>query len=238
MKNQWHKSIVFGVLLFAVLGCSLVGKIKEGIEKSQTPQVLISTDGKFQLTVPGNWKTETVMNDAAKLQASNRFSELYTVVIRESKEDISETVDLDYYTEIVRGNLQKAAADVVMAEPVAVSINGYNARQFEASATVQNIKAKYIYAVLETPQGFYQIITWTLTSRYEKGKETLINVINSFKEINDENKTLPPPPPPPPPPVAAPKKILFFRLTEKASSRILSETTELCFFPSILTAVF
>jgi hypothetical protein len=214
MKNQWHKSIVFGVFLFAVLGCSLVGKIKEGIEKSQKPQVLTGTDGKFQLTVPGNWRTETVMNDVATLQASNRFSELYTVVIRESKEDISEAVDLDYYTEIVRGNLQKAATDVVMAEPVAVSINGYNARQFEASATVQNVKAKYIYAVLETPQGFYQIITWTLTSRYEKGKETLINVINSFKEINDGEKSLPPPPPPPPP--AVPKKNNIFPANRKS----------------------
>lgn len=194
MRNQSSKLIVFAVLLFSVLGCSLVGKIKEGIEKSQQPQVLISTDGKFQLTVPGSWKTETVMNDVATLQASNRIGELYTVVIRESKEDFAQAVDLDAYTEVVRGNLQKATTDSALAEPIVTNVGGFPAREFEASATVKNMKIKYFYAVIETPQGFYQIITWALASRYEKGKETLIGVIDSFKEISDSaEKSLPPP---------------------------------------------
>jgi hypothetical protein len=196
MKNQWHKLIVFGVLLFAVLGCSLIGKVKDGIEKSQTPQVLTGTDGKFQLTVPGNWKTETDLNEEATLQAANRFSELYVIVIRESKEDFGETPTIDVVTDIVRDNLQKTASDAVLSESVPVNINGYNARQFEASATVQNMKAKYIYGVIETPQNYYQVITWTLASRYEKGRETLINVINSFKETGGGNVTFPSPPPP------------------------------------------
>lgn len=196
MKNSWRKFIVFGVLLFAVLGCSLVGKIKEGIEKGQTPQVLTSTDGKFQLTVPGNWKTETILNEQAPLQAASRFSELYAIVIPESKEDFAENADIDFITGIVRGNLQKTASDAVLTEPVAVNINGYNARQFEASATVQNIKAKYIYAVIETPGSYYQVMTWTLASRYDKGKDTLINVINSFKELNGSDAKTPPPPAP------------------------------------------
>lgn len=195
MKNSWRKFIVFGVLLFAVLGCSLVGKIKEGIEKSQTPQVLTGTDGKFQLTVPGNWKAETGLNDDATLQAASRFSELYAIVIPESKEDFAENADIDFITDIVRGNLQKISSDAVLSEPIAVKINGYNARQFEASATVEKMKAKYIYAVIETPQNYYQVMTWTLASRYDKGRGTLVNVINSFKELNGSEVTIPPPAP-------------------------------------------
>ena len=55
----------------------------------------------------------------------------------------------------------------MMTEPISLTVNGYPARQFEAGGELEGIKAKYIYAVVETPQNFYQIMAWTLSSRVE-----------------------------------------------------------------------
>lgn len=193
MKERLSKSFLFASFLFVVLGCSMVDKIKKEVEKTQSPQVLTSTDGKYQLTVPGNWKTETELHDQAELQAANRIGELYVIVIRESKEDFSDNTDVAFVTENARSNLREAAANLVMSEPAAVNINGNRALQFEASGEVDNIKAKYLYAIVETPQNFYQIMTWTLTSRFDRNKDVLQGVINSFKEISGGDLAPPPP---------------------------------------------
>jgi hypothetical protein len=61
-------------------------------------------------------------------------------------------------------------------------VSGNQALQFDADGEVQNMKLKYLYSVVETPQNYYQIITWTLASRYQDNRPQLIDVINSFKE--------------------------------------------------------
>jgi len=186
MNKNLSRSFVFGVLLFAVLGCSLVNKIQKEVAKTQTPQTLTAADGSCQITVPGDWKTLPELNAEATLQAGNLFGERYIVVIREGKEDYGKKADLNFFTNLVRDNFKQMAAEPVLSEPVSVNINGYAAQQFEAGGEVDNIKVKYLYATVETPANFYQIITWTLSSRYVENKPIFSEVINSFKELDGQ----------------------------------------------------
>lgn len=195
MKIHWHKFIAFGAILFAVLGCSAIRKLQTALEKTQEPQIFTSTDGTCQVTVPGSWRKETDLNREATLQASNRLSEQYVVIIRESRQDFGNAVNLPMVTNVIRDNLKKTLTNAVFTESLNVSINGYPAQEFEAAGEFENIKAKYLYGVVETPQNYYQIITWSLASRFDENRPRLLEVINSFKETGASapNTTFTPP---------------------------------------------
>lgn len=180
MKHNIHKYLGFAVLLFVVLGCS---SIMDAVKKGGTPQVMPSTDGTYQLTVPGNWSKQTDLNSEATLQAANLREELYVIVIKEGKTDFSKSADVDMVVNLARDSMQKSVTNAQASTPVPVNINGYPARQFDISGTVSGIQAKYLYAVVETPGNFYQIMTWTLTSSFDSSKPKLQEVINSFKEL-------------------------------------------------------
>ncbi len=182
MKNFQYKLIALGLLLCFISGCSLASRIKKEVDKSQTPQVLTDTDNMFQITAPGNWQKQTDLHDDAAIQAGSLINEQYLVIIREAKEDFGSKFTLDSLTEIVRDNFKKAATDTVLTQPIPVYINGYPARQFETSGEIDNLKIKYLYAIVETPHNYYQIITWTLSSKFDKNKSVFSEVINSFKE--------------------------------------------------------
>jgi hypothetical protein len=197
MKNNLYKLLAIALFLFVVPGCTAVNQIRKEIDKSQQPQVLTSTDGKSQITVPGIWKKETELNDLATLQASNAFNELYIVSIPQSKADFTEEITLETITDFARDEVKSWVNDAQMSEAVPVLINGYSGRQFEVGGAVQGVKAKYIYTVLDAPENYYQILAWTLASRYEGNKGKLLEVVNSFKENNSANIEGPPAPPAP-----------------------------------------
>lgn len=197
MKNNLYKLLALPMLLFAAFGCTAVNQIKKEIDKTQQPQTIVSNDGKSQITVPGMWKKETELNDLATLQASNAFNELYVVSIPQSKADFTEEITLETITNFARDEVKSWVNDAQMSEAVPVSINGYAGRQFEVGGAVQGVKAKYIYTVLDAPENYYQILAWTLASRYEGNKEKLLEVVNSFKETNSATLEGPPAPPAP-----------------------------------------
>ncbi|HEX8735240.1 MAG TPA: hypothetical protein VF721_07970 [Pyrinomonadaceae bacterium] len=192
MKKNLSKLLIFGLFLFVVLGCGVFNKIKKEIESTQAPQTLISTDGKCQITVPGNWKKQTDLHDEATLQAGYLMGELYVIVLPETKQSFGSSVDIDYVTRAVREGLGGTVTGLVLSEPVPTIINGLPARQFEASGEVEKLKVTYLYAVVDAPQNYYQVITWTLTPRFQNNKGKLQEVISSFKETGG-NSELPPP---------------------------------------------
>ncbi|HEX9961360.1 MAG TPA: hypothetical protein VGB00_10530 [Pyrinomonadaceae bacterium] len=182
MKKNLSKFLISGLFLFAVTGCGVFNKIKSEIDNAQKPQVIVSTDGKYQITAPGGWQKQTSLNDEATLQAANLRGELYVIVISESKEDIDASVNLDLVTDAVKENLTKTVTGATFSEPVSTTVNGLPAKQFEVSGEVEKIKVTYLYSLVDAPQNYYQVITWTLTPRFESGKGKLQEVINSFKE--------------------------------------------------------
>jgi hypothetical protein len=182
VKKNLSKFLIFGVFLFAGLGCGVFNKIKSEIDNAQKPQVIISSDGKCQITAPGGWQKQTSLNDDASLQAANLRGELYVIVIPESKEGMDESVNLDLVTDAVKENLTKTVGGAIFSEPVSTVVNGLPAKQFEVSGEVEKLKVTYLYSIVDAPQSYYQVITWTLTPRFESSKGKLLEIINSFKE--------------------------------------------------------
>lgn len=195
MKNKLNKLFPLAILLFLSLGCSFVNQVKKQVEESQQPKVIKSTDNKCQLTIPGNWKIETGLNDQASLQAANKFSEQYAVVISETKEDFGDNFTLDDFSKIILENTRTTIQNAVISDVKTISVNGYPAKQFEVEGEMDKIKAKWLFTLIDAPKNYHQILNWTLSSKYEKNKPVFLEVINSFTET--EGNLAPPPPPPP-----------------------------------------
>lgn len=189
MKTIFYKSLPILAVLFFVLGCSLINRVRNEIDKTQSPKIVTSKDGKIQLTVPGAWKEQNGLNEEAGLQVANPVAEQYAIVISESKADFTDKMTLENFTELIQQNAKSVIADAVVSEPRSLTINGYPAKQFEVGGSIENIKAKWIYTLVDAPNNYHQILTWTLASRYEQNKPVLLDVINSFKETG----TSPPP---------------------------------------------
>lgn len=174
---------VFVLMMFAI-GCSFFNQVKKQIDQAQEPQVVSATDGKSQLTVPGTWSTQKDLNDNATIQTGNLLAEQYAIVISESKEDFTDKMTLNEYVDIIRKSAKETLNDAVLTENRSLTINGYPAVQFEVDGSVSNIKAKWLYTLVDAPKNFHQILAWSSASKFEKNKSVFLEVINSFKETD------------------------------------------------------
>ncbi len=174
----------FIFLLLVTASCRLPAAFKRMAEDgSGKPKVLTSKDGGSQITIPASWKEETTLNMEAVLQASDAVNEMYVVVLENSKQDF-EDMRVEKYSELTRATLMERITSPQMGTPSSLIINGYPAIQCEIRGTVQNVRIAYLHVAAESPNHFYQILTWTLPSRFDKNRAQLEEVTRSFKEID------------------------------------------------------
>jgi hypothetical protein len=181
------------VLTVFVLGCSFFNQVKKQIDQAQEPQVVTATDGQSQLTVPGTWSNQKDLNDNASIQTGNLLAEQYTIVISESKKDFTSKMTLNDYSDIIRKSAKQTLTDAVLTENKSLTINGYPAVQFEVDGSVSNIRAKWLYTLVDATKNFHQVLAWSSASKYDKNKPVFVDVINSFKETEGTTDTAPPP---------------------------------------------
>jgi hypothetical protein len=143
--------------------------------------VLNSTDGHSQITVPSDWKTSTELNAKASIQAADEKNDMYVVVMTDDKANYS-SMSLEDHSSQTLGALTRATTDVNKEGPTSLTINGDPALQYEVSGVSSNVKVVYLHTTVETDEHFQQIIVWTTQTQYNKRKDLLQNIIQSFKE--------------------------------------------------------
>lgn len=180
MKNKFNQIIVIAILVFSVLGCSALRQIPEMFTKTLPPKDFVSTDGKVRLTAPGNWRVEKNLNDQAVLQIAYPLQELYAIIIPDEKASLPKGTDLDSFTEMVRGNMEKALSDPVIKETTSTTVNGFEARRFEMQGEFNKIKGLFVFTLVDTPDAYYQIMSWTMDSMAKKNKPKLLEVSDTF----------------------------------------------------------
>jgi hypothetical protein len=196
MKLTSSKLLPLLLLLLFTISCSFINQLKKQAEADKGTQVITSTDNKSQLTVPGSWDKTLNVNKDASLQAGNILAGQYAIVISESKASFGADVTLDKFTQAAReaakGNFM--VSDMTLGDSRSVTINGYPAMQFEARGSAANQKLVWIYTTIDAPRNYHQVIAWTLASNFEQNKPILLDVANSFKEIDASVDSGPSPP--------------------------------------------
>ncbi len=169
-----------------MIGCSLNQTGVKVASEKQAGTLLKSTDGQSQIILPGGWKEYRKLNDAAELQAVNLGKNLYVVILTENKGDFDH-ITLKQHSALTRDGLLKSLASPEVKGPKKLSIHGHSAIQFEIRGQLDDTKIAYLHTTVETAKNFYQILSWTSKSGFEKNQDELQQVINSFREVQSTN---------------------------------------------------
>ena len=176
------KSELLGKLSsIAFLFCVIVAcKSSQSLE---SPTVLKSPDGKFQLTLPAGWREEPNLGVKAEIKAANYSKEMFALVFT-SKKDSPDDQTLDQYTGILRNATMSSLKSTQSAPPERLTIGGNDARQFRIQGTKDGTEFLFLITTVETPTHFCHISTWTVPSRIEENEASLKQLAASFSTVS------------------------------------------------------
>ena len=202
MKHIFKYSFIIA-LFFAFTSC--IEKLKEAAESitasANQPESVsasnfstITTDGRFELSIPKYMKNMPSLHDEASLEYANIYKETYTVVIEENKEDFivgfkefGEYDDalspIENYTNVQKKMFREVIDDIKFQDYGLIDINNLPARQFKMEGVIDGLDFFYVVGFVEGEQNIYMVMNWTMKDRKYKYENTFEYINASFKEL-------------------------------------------------------
>jgi hypothetical protein len=186
------KKTILPLLALLLLNSCLPGSKKEA-EKVDLDEV--STE-KFTLRVPTYMSKASNLHEEATLQYQNIIKGLYCIVIEEEISEVDTMlvqndllneypIGLEGYAKLVRDQFIENVGDggVLGGTPLAaLKLSGSEGLHFEADAAVDGTDIHYHYGIVKGKSTYYQVLAWTILSKKEKHKESIMSILKSFKE--------------------------------------------------------
>lgn len=148
---------------------------------SKSGVLLYSNDKHISIMMPAGWKKNSNLLESALIGAAYPANETYVVVISDSKIDYEDDIHLNGYTKIIQKQITGIAKNSkIVGDIEEIRISGLPATRFVLTGTIDGIKITYLITLTETDKAFYRILSWTLTSKFEKNKSELATVSNSL----------------------------------------------------------
>jgi hypothetical protein len=187
MKPLFRTTLIISILCMALSlsGCKkLYDAFMEGFKSGgNAPKVLISSDGKWEITVTSSWITSIPLNKDALMQASNLIGAKYLVVIQEDKNSLGKVMTLNSYLDLIRTNMKGKLENPTTTDPLSITVNGKKGKLFEITGTYEKIDVHYLIAIIESKEKFHQLVVWTEKDKFEKEKDDLRKIIDSYREL-------------------------------------------------------
>ncbi|MEQ1861804.1 MAG: hypothetical protein ABMA13_17945 [Chthoniobacteraceae bacterium] len=177
----------------AVGGAFAFREIRAAAQAKTARKPIVSEDGWVSLQIPGAWKSLPDLNRESMLKAGNVFAEEYLMVFSDPRTDFTGTLDefATLTTDRMRGQLQNSSA----AEAHPLTIDGLRAIRTLFEGTTGKVRISYLHTSIETPDGFHQIVQWTLPSKKAKAFPIFEEVAASFRVVKPRTDAAPPPKP-------------------------------------------
>src|SRR6266550_6683606 len=158
-------------LLLGIMGIplliSMIQSDRERLQRLSTERKEIaSDDGKIKVTVPGMWTKIPELNKQASLQVGNKSTQMYLIVITDTKADL-DNFTLEKHHQQTRDRMLQKMKNASDTEPVPLTIDGYPALQDELTATEKGTNVVFIHTTIDDADYFQQTLAWTLKSRWE-----------------------------------------------------------------------
>jgi|GEM_PF-6817378 len=149
----------------------------------------------YSIDVPAGMKPTTELNAVASLQYEWEEEELYTICIRENKEEIKkvflengfdsaskEAIPVETYAQLVLTAFENNM-HVISHSPMQKikTKQGFAGVQTEITSEIDGNEGYYIFSVLETPEDYYQIVSWTLNNFKTRHRGSMLRMCNSFR---------------------------------------------------------
>lgn len=154
----------------------------------------VTSDNKFSISLPSFLTKVSNLNEDASLQYQHAWKEFYVIVIDETREEIQKALtdnnlterypnNIDGYADLILDNFTQSIVVSNKSIEIDTLINNLPAKVLTVSGQVEGIDAFYYLAFIEGKQRYYQIMTWTLSSKEYEHKEKMKRLLYSFKEI-------------------------------------------------------
>jgi Tfp pilus assembly major pilin PilA len=157
---------------------------REGkFKASQAPgniQRFVADNGTVEVMVPTSWSRQELHPEAI-VQAGNLRAEAYLLVHYEPKSDLPD-FDINRYADVIVGSIAENSVDPVIQYIGNSVTNGMPGHHYRMDTKVDGYDLTYLMAIVEGKKDFYQVITWSLASRYNGNVDDFKYAINSFKE--------------------------------------------------------
>ena len=140
---------------------------------------IASDDGKIKVTVPGTWTKLPELNKQASLQVGNKSTQMYLIVITDTKADL-DNFTLEKHHQQTRDRMLQKMKNASDTEPVPLTIDGHPALQDELTGTEKGTNVVFLHTTIDDGDYFQQTLAWTLKSRWEKQNQLLREITRTF----------------------------------------------------------
>ncbi|MCB4757473.1 MAG: TraB/GumN family protein [Elusimicrobia bacterium] len=143
-------------------------------------KLIIPPNRSCQIYVPLNWRPYPDLNKDAAVQVGSPTGDLFLMVIPEKKEDFQDYTLKDYFR-VTTDSLKKNLKDAQNTKPEQKKINGLPAYQAAVSGVLENGRFTYLFTTVEGKTDYYQVIAFSLKSKYDRDKDLFQQIVNTFQ---------------------------------------------------------
>lgn len=173
------------LLAIAVSSC----RTDNSVDVARTPDqtfdratILENADTGAQITVPPQWRVANQLRGDADIYATYPAQDLYTSVVSEDREGLSQfglEDNAEQYRRLIERQLGSYDASVRTGVD---QVNGNPAVQYEIRGQVDGVPVVYLHTTVQGVDNYYQVVGWTRRDRYADNREVLQAIIGSFEE--------------------------------------------------------
>jgi TM2 domain-containing membrane protein YozV/type II secretory pathway pseudopilin PulG len=144
-------------------------------------------DGLTRIRLPNNWKQMPELTEIGSIEYGNPRREQYALVISEPKADLSDSMDLEAYNELLLDqNYRSGINNLSLEFRGQVSFNDLKGLKYEVRGEIDNINIVYLHTSLEGKNHFHQVLFWTLPTRWADAAEIYEAALTTFSECDGD----------------------------------------------------
>lgn len=163
--------------------------------QSRNTEILVTIQDKYSILLPSFLvKAGTTLNEEASLQYLNTWKEFYVIVIDEPKTEVLKTLknfnltekysnDIKGYSDLILNGFENSIWISQKSEIKDTLINNMPARLLTINGRSEGMDAFILLTFIEGEKRYYQIMTWTLSSKEYEFKDKMLKLTFSFKEL-------------------------------------------------------
>ncbi|MBD1911801.1 MULTISPECIES: hypothetical protein [unclassified Leptolyngbya] len=149
---------------------------------TQPANLLEAPDKSSQVVLPKGWEPASNLNPQAQIQAENSAQQIYLIVRAQPKAELG-ALTKEQFSERSRQLLTEQLTQVEQKGPSdrITKVGSYPALQYEIRGSLNSIGVVYLHTIVETPEYFTQILTWTAPANFQKNEAEMQNLIQGVE---------------------------------------------------------
>ena len=142
-------ALVLGIMGIPLL-VSMIQSDRERLQRLSTERKEIaSDDGKIKVTVPGTWTKLPELNKQASLQVGNKSTQMYLIVITDTKADL-DNFTLEKHHQQTRDRMLQKIKNASATQSVSLTIDGHPALQDGLTGTEKGTNVVFLHTTATT----------------------------------------------------------------------------------------